>query len=153
MDIKLVMFKANGQRREFVVNRPGTTIGRSTECELQIPLGIVSRRHCQITFDGESLMVRDLGSSNGTMVNDKRVQEAALKAGDKIVVGPVIFTVTIDGKPAEIKPVRTVIVEHAVEPVNNSAESVPTIDADSEDEVAAPQDPLAALQALSRKKK
>lgn len=165
MDIKLIMFKANGQRREFPVTGTTLTIGRSNECELQIPLGIVSRRHCQLLVEkmGSSadattvLKIRDMGSSNGTFLNQTRIQEALVKPGDRISVGPVIFTVSINGMPEEIKPVRTVIVEHAVEPVNTqSADGIGTVDLEAEEEVAQeqiPVDPLAALQAITRPKK
>ena len=54
-------------------------------------------------------MLKDLGSSNGTYHNSIRVQEAELTAGDEVSVGPVVFTVVVDGRPAEIRPVRTVL--------------------------------------------
>lgn len=137
MDVRLVMFKANGQRREFRLQGETVRLGRGPDCHLQIPLATVSRRHCQILFEEHSLKVRDLGSSNGTFVNDKRIQESPLAAGDRLVIGPVIFTVTIDGQPAEIKPVRTVIVEHAVEPVHH-AEGSGTMDVDVDAALAQP---------------
>jgi hypothetical protein len=46
--------------------------------------------------------LRDLGSSNGTFLNEKKVSEATLKAGDRVKIGPVYFTVQIDGIPEEI---------------------------------------------------
>ena len=51
--------------------------------------------------------VRDLGSANGTYVNNKRVSEQELEAGDHLVIGPVVFTVIVDGKPSDLKPVHT----------------------------------------------
>ena len=62
-----------------------------------------------MALKGEKLGVKDLGSSNGTYVNNGRVQEADMEAGDTLTVGPVIFTVVIDGKPEEVKPIRTVL--------------------------------------------
>jgi len=114
MNLKLVMFKANGERREYDVAHSHYTIGRSTECEMQIPLPTLSRRHCEFLEDDDgAIKVRDLGSANGTFVNEQRVQERALKPGDRLSLGPVIFTVVINGLPASINPVRTVIVETA----------------------------------------
>lgn len=107
MDVKLIMFKANGQQKEFPVVTPVTTIGRGENCELRVPLLSVSRRQCEIRLAGQQLKVKDLASSNGTYVNNKRVNEAILKAGDRLVVGPIVFTVQIDGVPEEIKPVKT----------------------------------------------
>lgn len=110
MELLLVMFTEKGERREFPVKaNKKATIGRNTECSLQIPLGVVSRRHCEIRTKTDKVTVRDLGSSNGTYVNDKRIQEFQLHPGDTLKVGPVIFTVVIDGEPDEIKPVPTIL--------------------------------------------
>lgn len=103
MQATLVMFKANGERREFNLTRSVTVIGRKNTCDLRIPLAAVSREHCQIERRKDGLYLRDLGSANGTFYNDIRIQECKLKAGDTIEVGPVHFTVVLDGKPAEIK--------------------------------------------------
>ncbi len=108
MDVVLVMFTDKGERRNFPVQAK-TVIGRNTECNIQIPLAEVSRQHCELTLKKDKVAVRDLGSSNGTYVNNKRVQQAELGAGETLTVGPVIFTVTINGTPKEIKPVRTII--------------------------------------------
>ncbi|MEM9883089.1 MAG: FHA domain-containing protein [Planctomycetota bacterium] len=109
MDATLVMFKADGSRRDFPL-RPGPmVIGRKNSCELRIPLSSVSRQHCEVTLSGGTVKLRDLGSSNGTYHNSIRVQEAELAAGDEVVVGPVVFTLVIDGVPDEIKPVRTIV--------------------------------------------
>lgn len=132
MQVVLVMFKANGQRKDFPLKKPDITIGRGNECDLRIPLAVVSRKHCELAVVGESLTVEDLGSANGTLVNNRRIKDAVpVRAGDTITVGPVVFTVVIDGDPETIKPVRTVIVESAVEPVQTaSMEDSATIDVD-----------------------
>jgi len=132
MQVVFVMFKANGQRKDFPLKKAVTTIGRGNECNLRIPLGVVSRKHCQINKDGDKLTVQDLGSSNGLLVNNRRIKEITeIKAGDTVAVGPVVFTVMVDGKPEQIKPVRTVIVESSVEPVQSaSMEDSATIDVD-----------------------
>lgn len=108
MDISLVMFKANGDRRDFKV-RGRAIIGRKHSCDLRIPLPNVSRQHCEIVVEGQTAKVHDLGSSNGTYHNSKRIDQAVLSAGDEVVVGPVIFTIIIDGQPQDILPVRTVV--------------------------------------------
>jgi pSer/pThr/pTyr-binding forkhead associated (FHA) protein len=65
----------------------------------------VSRRHCQVTFNSESLKVRDLGSRNGTYLNNKRIDnETPIKAGDYITIGPLTFLLQIDGQPKDIVP-------------------------------------------------
>ncbi len=131
MQVVLVMFKANGQRKEFTLKKAVTHIGRGNECELRIPLGVVSRQHCQLSVSEAGLFLLDLDSSNGTLVNNRRVKETKVEAGDTITIGPVVFTVVIDGQPEQVKPVRTVIVESSVEPVQTaSMEDSATIDVD-----------------------
>jgi pSer/pThr/pTyr-binding forkhead associated (FHA) protein len=107
MSAKLVMFKANGQRKDFSVKTPKMIIGRGEECDLRVPIMSVSRHHTQITAEDGGLVVKDLGSSNGTYVNNERVNEQTLQAGDRLVIGPIVFTVQIDGQPEEVKPVKT----------------------------------------------
>ena len=45
------------------------SIGRHDDCQIRIRSSQVSRRHCEVLPEGDTLMVRDLGSSNGTFVN------------------------------------------------------------------------------------
>lgn len=102
------MFRSDGERRSFSVVRDMTVIGRREDCDLRIPLGEVSRKHCRVVRDGDTLRLEDLGSSNGTYLNGMRVErEAVLNPGDSIQVGPVVFVLQIDGFPAddELRPI------------------------------------------------
>src|SRR5690349_5954961 len=107
MQAVLVMFRSDGDRRSFSLTRDITVIGRREDCDLRIPLGEVSRKHCRLIRDGETLRLEDLGSSNGTFHNGQRVQEVMLQPGDSIQVGPVVFVLQVDGVPAdeELAPV------------------------------------------------
>src|SRR5687768_6241188 len=107
MQAVTVMFRSGGALRSFSIARDRTVIGRREDCDLRIPLGDVSRKHCRLVRDGDVLKVEDLGSSNGTFLNGQRVQEALLSPGDSIQVGPVVFVLQIDGEPAddELSPV------------------------------------------------
>jgi pSer/pThr/pTyr-binding forkhead associated (FHA) protein len=109
MDVRFVMFKANGTRHEFPLRKERTVVGRTNNCDLRIPLSSVSRQHCEIMIADGKVKLRDLGSSNGTYHNSTRVTAATLKAGDEIVIGPVVFTVVIDGRPAKLEAKRTVL--------------------------------------------
>jgi pSer/pThr/pTyr-binding forkhead associated (FHA) protein len=108
MQAVLVMFRSDGERRSFSVVRDMTVIGRREDCDLRIPLGEVSRKHCRMVRDGDTLRLEDLGSSNGTYLNGVRVErEATLNPGDSIQVGPVVFVLQVDGYPAddELRPI------------------------------------------------
>jgi pSer/pThr/pTyr-binding forkhead associated (FHA) protein len=101
MGVVMVMFRPDGQRRSFSVTRDMTVIGRREDCDLRIPLGDVSRKHCRLIVDGEAIKVEDLGSSNGTYRNGERIQQTELTAGDTIQIGPVVFVLQVDGYPAD----------------------------------------------------
>lgn len=164
MQVMLVMFKADGNRRDFSLTKDRVIVGRKANCDLRIPLTSVSRQHCELRVEGEQIKLRDLGSSNGTFHNSIRVQEAVLSAGDEVVIGPVVFTVVVDGQPDDIKPVRTIIggagedtspsptMPDSAEELRleddfelptevESEASTPTVDLDD--------DPIAALEALA----
>ncbi|MBB6428522.1 FHA domain-containing protein [Algisphaera agarilytica] len=167
MEASLVMFKADGTRRDFPLRAGSLVIGRKNSCELRIPLSSVSRQHCEITVSGEQVKLRDLGSSNGTYHNSIRVQEAELSAGDEVVVGPVVFTLVVDGVPADINPVRTIVAsasshdsgatvspeqplaardaEVAVAADAQADDSMPTVDLGDDD-----NDPFEALEAMAQ---
>lgn len=72
--------------------KPGEMIiGRSSQAQLQIDHESVSRRHARIVLTESGVLVADLGSTNGTYVNDEPVQERQLTHGDLIKVGRTIL--------------------------------------------------------------
>lgn len=101
MQVVLVMFRPEGERRSFSITRELTVVGRREDCDFRIPLGEISRKHCRLIKDGDQLRIEDLGSSNGTYHNGQRVQEAILSPGDTLQIGSVVFVVQIDGTPAD----------------------------------------------------
>jgi pSer/pThr/pTyr-binding forkhead associated (FHA) protein len=101
MQVVLVMFRGEGERRSFSIVRDVTVIGRREDCDFRIPLGEISRKHCRLIKEGDTLRAEDLGSSNGTFVNGVRVQEAQLAPGDTLKVGSVVFIVQVDGVPSD----------------------------------------------------
>lgn len=108
MNATLVTFLANGARREFTLLKPRITVGRATACDLRIPLPSISRKHCELVLGNGVLELRDLSSANGTFHNEERIEQAEVWPGDQIRVGPVRFTVTIDGHPECIEPLPMV---------------------------------------------
>jgi len=101
MEVALVLQKKNGDFKTVPVPNKAAILGRRGDCDIRIPLQVVSRRHCQICQENSSLKVRDLRSSNGTFVNGIKIDdETIVKAGDRLQVGPLEFTVQVDGKTA-----------------------------------------------------
>ena len=144
MDVNLIMFKENGQRKDFPMKGASCVVGRREDCDLRVPLPAVSRKHCKFLRDDKGVNVRDLASSNGTFVNNQRVQEKPLKAGDRIMIGPVVFVVQIDGNPADPKPVKTRLGKTPARPGAPPAPAKPLGTSGGED-----IDPIAALEALA----
>ena len=101
MKVNLIIFREDGAKRSFELLSGVTTIGRKTDCSIRIPLDIVSRRHAEIALESEAATLRDLGAANGTYINTKRVETEQLEPGDQIMIGPIVFTVQIDGKPGD----------------------------------------------------
>lgn len=105
MDVDLILFKKDGSRKTFSLRSDSTIIGRHDDCDLLIPLKDVSRRHCQINLNNDSLKIRDLGSRNGTFINGKRINaETVIRAGDYITILPLTFLLQINGEPKKITP-------------------------------------------------
>lgn len=100
MQVVLVMFRGS-DRRSFSLTRDITVIGRREDCDFRIPLSEISRKHCRLIKEDDTVRVEDLGSSNGTYVNGVRVQEATLQPGDTLKFGSIVFVVQIDGVPAD----------------------------------------------------
>lgn len=71
-----------------LTNQTNITIGRDPNSYLPLNHPAVSYRHAQITRQDGGLTIRDLGSTNGTYVNGKRISQGPLKSGDEIQIGP-----------------------------------------------------------------
>lgn len=87
----VVIYGQEMGRRVRVTTEP-LVIGRSPKCEIQVDQESVSRNHCRIRFEGGEFLVRDLGSTNGTYVNDDLVHDdGRLRHGDQLKVGRTIL--------------------------------------------------------------
>lgn len=116
MQVNLLLLKKDGSVKPFNLPSAVTTIGRRQDCDLCLPISVASRKHCEINMDQGRLMVRDLGSKNGTFVNGQKTEEVRLKPGDQLRIGPVTFVIQIDGSPADVTGVKP------IEPVHEPME-------------------------------
>lgn len=69
------------------IDKPRMVVGRDEGCEIRIDNLGISRQHSEFLIRGDSFVVRDLGSANGTFVSGRRVAEHYLNDGDEIVIG------------------------------------------------------------------
>ena len=73
--------------RVLPLSRAVTIVGRGAEADLRLPDTGVSRAHAEVRVDGDRVRVVDLASTNGTLVNGRRVTEAELSDGDRLDIG------------------------------------------------------------------
>jgi pSer/pThr/pTyr-binding forkhead associated (FHA) protein len=101
MEANLVMQLKDKAQKIIPVPNEVSVIGRQKNCDFRIPLESISRRHCEVHCDNDSVVLRDLGSRNGTLLNGAKISNAerVLQPGDKIKIGPITFILQIDGQP------------------------------------------------------
>jgi predicted component of type VI protein secretion system len=121
MEVNLIVVGGKQAGKSIPAPGPQFVIGRGEECQLRPQSHSVSRRHCAIVVGEGSVTVQDF-SSNGTFVNDERVQgEREVKTGDHLKVGPLEFelqlSVPVGGKK---KPKVHSIQEAAARLVQNA---------------------------------
>ena len=85
-----------------VLSKGRTVIGRGSDADITIADAGTSRRHVEILWDGERAMVRDMGSTNGTMLDGRKVTEAALPPDSVVTIGrtDIVFHVIAQAAPA-----------------------------------------------------
>jgi hypothetical protein len=89
----IVVEKGPRSGMTFLLRDGNTTVGRHPESDIFLNDVTVSRHHCRFVTTSDSLTVEDSGSTNGTYVNDDRVDSAVLEAGDEVLVGRFHFVV------------------------------------------------------------
>src|SRR3954464_3916146 len=102
LNVKLVVVGGEVKTTELTLKLP-STIGRGRGTAVILPHPLVSRNHCELYEADGKLMIRDLGSLNGTFVNNERITESPLAPGELLTVGTVTFRAVYgaDGKPGD----------------------------------------------------
>ena len=98
MNLDLIVLSGGSyEGTHIAVPRLPFLIGRDADCQLRPRSSLVSRRHCALIQRCGRLLVRDMGSTNGTMVNDRAVVVVReLTHGDRLRIGPLSFQVCCD---------------------------------------------------------
>jgi len=94
--LRIIVQAGPGAGETFVL-QPGdrAVAGRAPECRIAIPDNGLSRRHLELTWDGTHCKLFDLGSTNGTLANGRRVKEALLRSGDRVEAGETLLRVEV----------------------------------------------------------
>lgn len=87
------------------ISRDLTVVGRQEDCDLRLDHKSVSKVHCVIVKTDGLLLLRDLGSTNGTRVNGQRVRRAALLPNDQLNIANCKFTVFLGPDDPSAPPV------------------------------------------------
>jgi len=124
MKVQLIVVQGKPEGKTIPLLGPTFKIGRGETCHLRPNSEQVSREHSEFTISAAQVVVRDLGSRNGTLVNGKPLTEpCTLKDRDLIQIGPLTFAISIEGAPvaAAKKPATKGPVKHeSIDDVNNA---------------------------------
>ena len=104
MHARLIVVEPKLQPPEYQLDLP-VMIGRGGEAKLQLDHHLISRHHCELYEENGQMMVRDLGSRNGTFIGGQRVETAPLPSGDLLTVGGITFR-ALYGNEAILAPNR-----------------------------------------------
>jgi diguanylate cyclase (GGDEF)-like protein len=85
-----------GKRYELA-GKDDVTIGRGADCTIQVDRDSVSRKHAKVIRSGSGWQVVDLGSTNGSYVNDAQITQCSLRDGDLVKIGNAIFKFLVGG--------------------------------------------------------
>ena len=84
-----ILRSTNEETERILRVTPGTprTVGRGPRADFVVDVTLLSRVHCRLQATQTELTVEDLGSTNGTFVNDRRISESPLQNGDRLRLG------------------------------------------------------------------
>jgi len=143
MDFQLAIVRGRSASGTIKLGDGVTTVGRHDDCQLRIKSSQVSRKHCELFEKKGLLLVKDLGSSNGTYVNGKRIEgQRVLELGDELTIGQVTLKVAKAGVAAPraqaqpaLKPNDTAVVEAVAADSSNDVE----FDIDFDEDLETPE--------------
>jgi len=112
MEAKLVIANGKVLESEIVLDFLPLMLGRSEAADIRINDRWVSRVNCEINLVENRLMVRDLDSRNGTLVNGQHISEAPLKSGDRLTIGTSTFVVSFLGRMPKLSATASTLQQH-----------------------------------------
>ncbi len=100
----LIILSGKHQGKRMTLPEGEAVIGRDESCQIRLATNEISRQHCRLVCEGDHVVVHDLGSRNGTLINDVAIHgQSELQPGDILRVGPVTFQLA-GKKTAVISP-------------------------------------------------
>jgi len=96
----LTVIGGNDRGRSFPLDKTVVTVGRAVDNDVVLTDIAASRHHLTVVYDGNGFLVRDLGSGNGTLINNQAKDEAQLSSGDQLELGNTLFRFEISAAVA-----------------------------------------------------
>ena len=125
MEAKLITDNGEVLENEFPLDKLPLVLGRGSKCNLRVVDRWASRRHCEIARNNEAIIVRDLGSRNGTLVNGRHITVTSLKPGDRLTVGMTTFFVSPNShKSGSSADSSTLVLDDSAAEARQTAEKV-----------------------------
>jgi len=91
----LTLAEKGGESKDLTFDKTEIRVGRVRDNDIVLPKGNVSKHHCRLLLQNGQLTVEDLGSTNGTYVNGRKIGEAtSISTSDKVFVGDFAIRVT-----------------------------------------------------------
>ncbi len=92
----LVIVKGYAEGMEYPIDRVSALIGRDSHVQIRLKDALVSREHAVILFRGGKFVLKDLGSTNGTLMNGVSIKEADLHHGDTFRMGDTVLQFVLE---------------------------------------------------------
>lgn len=89
---------------DIPLDRLLVVVGRHRRCDARIDSARVSRRHCCLGLETNGVLVRDLGSTNGTWINGRRIDEGELLPGDELAIAHLRYSFELRRDPSQPAP-------------------------------------------------
>jgi pSer/pThr/pTyr-binding forkhead associated (FHA) protein len=140
MDVRFVVITPASQKRVVAVRLP-ILVGRADEARFRIQQDSVSRRHCEFLVKDDVVFVRDLGSTNGTLLDDEEIPASVatrVPPGAIVRIGGIAFRVEYESAAAPA----------AVAPAGDDTVPLPAAEAEAEAEQMAADEPDAPFAGL-----
>jgi predicted component of type VI protein secretion system len=137
MNLSLVVVAEGPQKGKVLdIRLPQFLVGRDPQCHMRPASAMISKRHCALIQRDNKVFVRDFDSTNGTFVNDQPVKgEVEVHNDDKLKIGPLQFTIRLQGTPVNrptpppptkvAADTQVVSAAAAAKPVSPSAQTPP----------------------------
>jgi len=145
MKLSIVVISGSSIGKEIPIRVPEFVVGRDPECHLRPASPMISKRHCAFIIEGERVTFKDFGSTNGSFINDVRVEkDTVLHDGDVVKFGPLTFRTKMQAT-AVMAAASTLVPASAATVVETSVPHTTASSSNAVKKASAAEDDIAAM--------